>query len=162
MVLTYLNEGTTEPATFSLFSRKLPADRGFWPPPGWRTRSTTSNASAWTTATWRSYLGRTQPAPGHGPVASPGVGMPRLAQEPVQASSEKCPRRHPAARAVAVAQQQRVEAEGAVGDLGVDDPLLHDGEPLLLDEEGAGVAEIGTVIRSGQVRHGEASLEESA
>jgi nicotinate phosphoribosyltransferase len=29
MALAYLPEGVTEPATFSLFTRKLPPDRGF-------------------------------------------------------------------------------------------------------------------------------------
>ena len=51
--------------------------------------------------------------------------------------------RHPAAGGVAVAQQQRVQPERGVVDVGVDHPLRDDREPRLLDDQGVGVADRG-------------------
>jgi len=65
----------------------------------------------------------------HGPVD----GVDRAAQPP----REGGPGRHTAARAVSIAQQERVEPERGVGDGRVDDPLWDDRETGLLDEEGA-------------------------
>ena len=48
---------------------------------------------------------------------------------------------HPAAGSVAVAQQQRVQPERGVVDVGVDHPLRDNREPRLLDNQGVGVAD---------------------
>ncbi|MFC6007473.1 hypothetical protein [Angustibacter luteus] len=71
---------------------------------------------------------------------------------PAHSSGQRRPSRHAVPGPVAIAQQQRVEPEGAVRDVGVDHPLRHDREPLFLDQQRPLVADIGTgriVIRGG-------------
>jgi hypothetical protein len=55
-----------------------------------------------------------------------------------------------------------VQPEGAVGDLGVDDPLPARRRSAAPRQERAGIAETETVIGKRSVRHGEASPEGSA
>jgi hypothetical protein len=63
-------------------------------------------------------------------------GVPRL----VQPAREECPSRHALSRALAEAQQHRVQPVGTVADLGVDDPLRDDRE-VLFEDQGALVLE---------------------
>ena len=63
----------------------------------------------------------------HSPVDRVDGAAHPLGQQP--------PRRHPRPGGAAVAQQERVEAQGGVGHVEVEDPLGDDGEPLRLDHE---------------------------
>ena len=67
MALAYLHKGRTAPATFSLFVRALPAERGSSSPPGSPTCSTSSTDTASTMTTWRS-----SPRRSAGPMADLG------------------------------------------------------------------------------------------